>query len=247
MKNRGQPDEEPEHDDFEEEASQRPVSASSFAKVQRLAIAMQKAETTVDDAEATLKARKEELARIRDRELPDAVAETGTTGLDIPNVGRVEAKPNVYGSLPNAEERPEERADALAYLEGVAPGLVKRTLTAKMPRDLPETFDADQLRGVNDILRRVVPKGTEFAANDVTENDPELTVSEALEQILCLLVPDTVVDIKLDVHAQTLCGWGRARLEEGAMHPWKKIGLTPITRASIKTPRAPRRAAKDKF
>ena len=240
---------EPEYDNFEEEAARRVISANSFAKVQQLAIAMQKADAAADEAEEAWEARKKALAKIRDQELPDAVLDTGTNGLDIPSLGRVEAKPDIYGSLPSAEKKPEERAEALAYLERVAPALVKRTLTAKMPRDLPESIDQEQLDTVVSILKRLLPVEVEgrTASEIEADRNNRLTVSVALEAIVQTLVPDTETDVKLDVHAQTLCGWGRARLEDGVFHPWKKIGLTPITRAKIVTPRAPRRARKDNF
>lgn len=204
------------------------VSDSAVQRVHTLALEFTKAKQKIEQTERALKAANEEFGRIRDVTLPDAIKEMGVKGTDIPGIGYVSWKPEVYGSLPSRDKRPEDRAKALAWLLENDPGLVKRELVATMPRDMPLSIDRGQAKQVMDLLNQVtdVDQDTRAAA--------AFTLNDVVERIIEILVPGTTVTTDLDVHAQTLMAWGREAVRSGKKYPFKDLGLVPVDRATIK-------------
>jgi hypothetical protein len=225
-------------DDTDYENEPERVSDAAVQKVRTLAKEMADRAKAVKEAEAAVEARKKRLAEVRDGTLPAALQEMGIKGgggIDIEGIGKVTWDKDVYGSLPSGEKRPEDRAAALAWFEENAPGLIKRKLVAMIPRQEPTLgppiIPRAQLKEIGDILKKV-------GVLDPDLKEPPLTVTEAIEKIIRVLLPTAEVDQNFDIHAQTLMSWARGQIEAGKQIPFRLLGLTPVDKAKISAPRA---------
>jgi hypothetical protein len=225
-----------EPDDFSDVKPK--VADAAIQRIRELALEMRSKEAAVKAAEAGVKTAKKDLADIRDGALSDAIDRLGVGGVDVPDLGFVGVKNDVVGSLPSADEKPEERAAALAWFERNDPGLIKRLLTAQMPRDMEDIVTPAQILKVVQLLLSLADRqpGVEGA----------MTLNDVVEQVIAILVPGTVVDTKLDIHYQTLMAWGREQVESGRGVDLRPLGLVPVRRATITKPRTTnRRNAKE--
>lgn len=218
-----------EPDDFSDE--QVPVADSAVQRVRVLAAEMRDKEVAVKAAESAVEAAKKELAAIRDGSLPDAIKEMGVNSLDVPGVGKVSWKPDVYGSLPSLEKSPQERAAALAWFLQNEPHIVKRKLTAMMPMEMPTSISEEQIYRVTCLL-------FEYALGKT----PDISLNEVVEKIVGVLVPESEIATNMDIHPQTLMAWGREQIAEGKNHPYRTLGLVPVDRAKIEKPRGTKKA-----
>ena len=211
----------------------------NYDTINILARRMQDLDEEADRLEEAWEQKKKDYAIVRDDQLPSALKEAnvGEKGIDVPGVGMVSWKKDVFGSLPSLDKQPENRAAALTWIEVNAPGLLKRKLTAMMPKTSATTITEGQKTDVVNLVTRACPVGA--GPGDQVHDPPPaaLTVGDLLQAIIKIIVPSTETDIKLDVPHQSLCAWGREKMAAGVDVPYKLLGLTPVDRAKITTPR----------
>lgn len=216
-------------DDLDYREEERPVSDATMDQIRRLAKELAAKTDAVAKAEAEVTKAKQGVAELRDGLLPSLLKSNAINHLDVEGVGTVSWKADIVGSLPSLDKRPAERAAALAWLEANAAGLIKRELTAMMPKHIDQRLSRGQRDQIKDLLKRApLPRSRKGTT------DESLTVSSIMEQIIQILAPGTEVSTDLSVHAGTLCKWGREMTADGKDVPLKLLGLSPVDRASIK-------------
>tara|TARA_Y100000004_G_C8950510_1_gene428247 strand:- start:559 stop:1086 length:528 start_codon:yes stop_codon:yes gene_type:complete len=124
------------------------ASEDSLAKIARLAEEQRKAAQAVADAEAALKARKEEMVQISERDLPEAMLAVGMSEVKLQDGTTVTVADKIHARITKANE-----AAAFKWLEdnGEA-GLIKSEFKIGFGRDrqdwasgFQQTLDADNI------------------------------------------------------------------------------------------------------
>lgn len=113
-----------------QDSGQVSVSDTALSNIAQLAMKQLTLEERIERGEALLKQLKEELRRVQENELPDAMAEAGMAEFKLTNGGKVTIKPFV-----NCVMRKDFKREAVDWLDSNGHGgLVKREISVTIPK-----------------------------------------------------------------------------------------------------------------
>lgn len=78
------------------------ITDEEFSLISKLAHKQVELESAIEQLEEALKKKKQELNDVRDRDLPNALAEVGVASVTLKNGAKISVKQEVYASIPEA-------------------------------------------------------------------------------------------------------------------------------------------------
>lgn len=226
-------------EDFDFSAAPRETMQGDRWSVLRRTVAEQaQAEKDKDAAEAAFEVAKTNFAEYRDKKLPEVARGMGWTGGAVDGYD-VTIKDDVVGKLPTDDVA---RAHAFAYLEELLEGdSIKRVMSIELDRNALEL----ERRVINRLTMTEVSNAmltramsTYGIALQLDPASPANAMRAAIEAALGItdtpLVPAEAIETNVTINAQKLCKIGRDRIKKGLDTDLKRLGLIPITRATVK-------------